>query len=256
MFKAIRISILLLVLLFVVLNTWLTQKRSTDWNNSLRMKVYPINADGSAETARYIASLSHDTFADIEDFMRRETERYGSSLERPVRVALGEPISDQPPKIEPDASVFGVMLWSLKMRWWVSSATSDQDSIEPDVSMFVRYHSEGGQIRLENSLGVQKGMYGIVNAYAGRRYAGTNNVIIAHELIHTLGGTDKYEPGSGQPQNPDGLAEPQRKPLYPQRYAEIMGGRVALAADDAVIPKSLKYAVIGDLTAREIRLTD
>jgi hypothetical protein len=35
-----------------------------------------------------------------------------------------------------------------------------------------------------------------------------------------------------------------------------MGGRIALAADDAVIPKSLKYAVIGTLTASEINLAE
>jgi hypothetical protein len=35
-----------------------------------------------------------------------------------------------------------------------------------------------------------------------------------------------------------------------------MAGRIALAEDDAVIPKSLKYALIGPLTAREIGLTD
>jgi hypothetical protein len=38
--------------------------------------------------------------------------------------------------------------------------------------------------------------------------------------------------------------------------AEIMGGRIALAANDAVIPMSLKYAVIGPLTASEIKLAD
>jgi len=35
-----------------------------------------------------------------------------------------------------------------------------------------------------------------------------------------------------------------------------MGGRIALAADDSVIPKNLDYAVIGPLTAREINLAD
>ena len=35
-----------------------------------------------------------------------------------------------------------------------------------------------------------------------------------------------------------------------------MGGRIALAEDDAVVPKSLRYVVIGPLTAREIRLID
>ncbi len=35
-----------------------------------------------------------------------------------------------------------------------------------------------------------------------------------------------------------------------------MGGRIPLAADDAVIPQSLRFAIIGPATAREIRLTE
>jgi hypothetical protein len=35
-----------------------------------------------------------------------------------------------------------------------------------------------------------------------------------------------------------------------------MGGRIALAENDSVIPKSLKYAVIGPRTASEINLTN
>ena len=83
-----------------------------------------------------------------------------------------------------------------------------------------------------------------------------NNFIIAHEFLHTLGATDKYSPVNGHPIAPDGLADPGRKPLYPQKQAEIMGGRIALAEDDSVIPKSLKYSLIGPLTASEINLTD
>ncbi len=142
------------------------------------------------------------------------------------------------------------------MRWWASRIASDQDDPDPDVRIFVRYHRPNDGFRLENSVGLQKGMVGVVNARASRRHAGGNNVIIAHEFMHTLGASDKYELGSGQPTAPDGLAEPDRTPLYPQRWAEIMGGRIALAADDAVIPKSLKYVVIGPITATEIRLTN
>jgi len=148
------------------------------------------------------------------------------------------------------------MLWSLKMRWWASSTAGQQDSIAPDVRIFVRYHRPQDSYVLENSVGLQKGMVGIVNARASRRHQGMNNVVIAHEFLHTLGATDKYDPGTGQPIAPDGLAEPDRNPLYPQRYAEIMGGRIAQAADDAVVPKSLKYVLIGPVTASEIRLAD
>lgn len=256
MFKAVRISILLFVLFFVVVSTWLTQARSTDWNNSLWVKVYPINADDSGEAATYIDRLKLDDFVDIESFLERETRRYANSLARPVRIELGEAIDTQPPQLLRDPGRIAVMLWSLKMRWWANNVTDDQDRINPDVRIFVRFHTPDSAIVLENSVGLQKGMVGIVNAYASRRYRGTNNVIIAHEFLHTLGATDKYSRGDGQPTAPHGLAEPDRDPLYPQRYAEIMGGRIALAEDDSVIPKSLDYAVIGPMTAREINLID
>ncbi|MBT8101405.1 MAG: hypothetical protein KJO95_00455 [Gammaproteobacteria bacterium] len=256
MFKAIRISILLFVLFFVAVSTWLTQARSTDWNNSLWVKVYPINGDDTAASGKYIEGLRLSDFKSIESFLERETGKYAASLDRPVRIELGQAIDEQPPELGGETGALSVMLWSLKMRWWAGSITDDQDRIEPDVRMFVRYHTPDATISLENSVGLQKGMVGIVNGYASRRYRETNNVIIAHEFLHTLGATDKYDPGTGQPIGPDGLAEPDRKPLYPQQYAEIMGGRIALADDDAMIPKSLRHTVIGPLTAREINLID
>ena len=256
MFKAVRVVILLLILFFVATNAWLSQSRSTDWNNSLWVKVYPINADGSDASAEYIAQLQTDDFAAIKAFIARETARYGKSLDRPLRMELGRPIKTQPPVVEPGAGVFGVMLWSLKLRWWASSTAGEQDKIDPDVRIFVRYHRPDGDFILENSIGLQKGMVGIVNARAGRRQQGSNNVIIAHEFLHTLGATDKYDLATGNPVVPEGLAEPNRKPVFPQRYAEIMGGRIAQTEYDAIVPKSLKYVIIGPLTASEIRLSD
>ena len=255
MFKAVRITILLLILLVVAVNTWLSQVRSTDWNNSLWVKVYPINADSSDVVQKYINRLEADDFAAIESFIAREASRYGKTISRPVRMELGRQIHEQPPEVEKH-SAMGIMLWSLKLRWWASNTAGEQDEITPDVRIFVRYHRPDRVVVLENSVGLQKGMVGIVNAYASRRHRGANSVIIAHEFLHTLGATDKYDPANGQPMAPDGLAEPERKPLYPQRFAEIMGGRIALAEDDAVIPKGLKYALIGPLTASEINLID
>jgi hypothetical protein len=256
MFKAVRISILLFVLLFVALSAYLTQARSTDWNNSLWIKIYPINADGSAAVAKYIQSMKASDFKGIETFLAREATRYAVSVERPVRIELGSEVKAQPPELQRQPNTLSVMLWSLKMRWWASSTTSDQDRIDPDVRIFVRYHKPDLAVVLEDSVGLQKGMVGIVNGYASRHYRGTNNVIIAHEFLHTLGASDKYSPFDGQPSGPDGLGEPDRRPLYSQRYAEIMGGRIALAEDDSLIPKSLKYAVIGTLTASEINLSE
>ena len=253
-FKVIRIFLLLTVLLFVSLSTYLTQARSTDWNNSLYVKIYPISADDSATVARYIARLERDTFTGIEDFVQREARRFGHQIDRPVRIRLGQEIGEQPPSLDGERSRLDVMWWSLRMRWWARSVASPQDEITPDVRIFVRYHAPAEHIVLESSVGLQKGMVGIVNAYASRRQAGANNVIIAHEFLHTLGATDKYDPSDGTPEFPDGYAEPERRPLHPQRKAEIMGGRIAVSELEANMPKNLQHAVIGDKTAEEIRL--
>lgn len=256
MFKFIRIAVLLLILFFVSVSTWLTQSRSTDWNDSLWVKVYPINADGSTAARDYIQTLDLDDFAAIEEFITRETAKFGRTLARPVRMELGDEIFEQPPAMKDRPGTLDIMLWSLKMRWWASDVTDPQDTVNPDVRIFVRYHSPVDDIVLENSVGLQKGMVGVVNAYASRRHAGSNNVIIAHEFLHTLGATDKYNPATGLPEFPLGFAEPEQSPKFPQEFAEIMGGRIPLAADDAVIPKSLRYVVIGGTTAREIRLAE
>jgi hypothetical protein len=254
--KKVRIALLLFILFFVAFSSWLTQARSTDWNGSLWVKIYPINADGSGAVSRYIERLDVDDFSGIEAFIARETARYENPVKRPIRVELGREIRDQPPQLGASPSLFSVMFWSLKMRWWSSSITDSQDKIDPDVRIFVRYHEPNLAIMLENSVGLQKGMVGIVNGYASRNHRGTNNFIIAHEFLHTLGASDKYSVEDGHPIAPDGLGEPELVPLYPQRFAEIMGGRIALERDDSIMPKSLKRTVIGPLTAREINLTD
>ncbi|MEL6871095.1 MAG: hypothetical protein AAFO81_14945 [Pseudomonadota bacterium] len=254
MFKLIRITILSAILLFVALDAWLSQVRSTDWNDSLWVSVYPIHADASAGTREHIASLTDETFAAIETFFQRETQRYGGSLERPVRITLKPSIGEQPPTLADQPNVFEIMLWSLRMRWWTGSITKGLDDIRPDIRVFIRYHEPTGRLALENSIGVQRGMYSIVNAYTGRTNVQRNNVVIAHEMLHTIGATDKYDPGSNQPVAPDGLAEPAKSPLYPQRFAEIMGGRIATSPAEAVMPSSLGRVVIGEQTATEIGL--
>jgi hypothetical protein len=77
-------------------------------------------------------------------------------------------------------------------------------------------------------------------------------VVVAHELLHTLGATDKYARASGQPLEPDGLGDPQQQPRYPQRFGEIMAGRIASSARQAEMPDGLDRMLVGPATAREI----
>jgi hypothetical protein len=91
--------------------------------------------------------------------------------------------------------------------------------------------------------------------FATKQMAGSNNIVIAHELMHTFGATDKYDFGTGQPLYPVGYADPALKPLFPQASAEIMAGRRAISPTNAEMPLSLQAVVVGPATADEIRWT-
>jgi hypothetical protein len=150
--------------------------------------------------------------------------------------------------------LIGTAWWSLKLRWfaWRQATVS---RAPPRVRLFVLYHDPTTLKSVPDSHGMQKGLIGVVHAFALRPMAGSNSIVITHELLHTLGATDKYDPSTGAPLFPIGFADPDRKPLYPQDEAEIMAGRRALSAQDAEMPAALSAGVVGPATALEIRWT-
>jgi len=252
MWRRIRISILLLILLFVALNTYFDRVYSTDWDIPLRVVVYPINGDGSEVSEGYVSRLSSADLLALEAFFRERATGYGIALDPPVRFYLGTQLRDLPPMLTPGASIPGVMWWSLRARWWAWQVPEPPTGSVPDIQLFVLYHDPSRTRALPHSVGLSKGRFGIVNAFADRRAAGSNDTVLAHELLHTLGATDKYDPGSNQPRYPQGYAEPAREPRHPQRSAEIMAGRIPITAGESEIPESLAQVVVGPQTAHEI----
>lgn len=254
MFKKIRIAVLLLVLFIVGMNAWRSRAQAVAWEHPLQVVVFPINGDGSDASARYIAGLTADRFEPVDAFMAEQAKRYRVELtygQAPVRVALAPEVVSKPPPPPERGNVLAVMAWSLRMRYWAWKH-GDAEGMPAQVRMFVVFHDPAAHPRLAHSIGLEKGLIGVVNAFAAPEMAGQNNLVIAHELLHTVGATDKYDYASNLPAYPDGYAEPARAPRYPQTMAEIMGGRIPVSATEAVIPESLQSAAIGEKTAREI----
>jgi hypothetical protein len=218
----------------------------------LRVAVFPINGDGSDEAETFIRRLDADTFRNLENFFVEEAAEYGIRMEQPIRFSLAPQITGLPPVIDPDANVLSVVWWSLRTRYWAWRVPRNPPGAAPDIKLFVLYHDPARSPSLPHSVGLQKGLFGIVNVFADREMLGSNDTVIAHELLHTLGATDKYDLSNNQPRHPDGYAEPDKQPLYPQSFAELMGGRIPLSADTSQIPESLHQVVINRSTALEI----
>lgn len=251
MFKAIRVAILLFIFVLVALGTWRAKIHSVEWKYTLPVNIYLVNGDGSAVSVAYMRNLSVDDFKPISAFMHEEAARYGRSNHASIEVRLGGVINARPPDPPSNGSVLEVIVWSLKMRWW-AYRNADPVGPGPQVKMFLLYFDPAQSQRLGHSIGLQKGLIGRVNVFASRDMAMQNNVVIAHEFLHTLGATDKYYAATNQPVYPEGYADPDLKPVLPQRYAEIMAGRIPLSQTRAETPASLDDALIGSKTAQEI----
>ena len=252
-FKNFRILLLIFILCAVALYSKDQRLVTQGWYRPLDIVVFPINADGSSNVDRYIDDLSEKDFSSIDTFIARESKKFDDVVtSTPTRTTLGSKVNSFPPKPpEPGANPVKIALWSLKLRWWAMKNTPDDESNKHRVRIFVLYHESADGKKLEHSLGLQKGLLGIVHAFADDEQTKQNNVVIAHEFLHTVGATDKYD-SAGHPIPPDGLAEPDRNPMYPQRRAEIMAGTVAISTTQSKMASSLKKCVVGNKTATEI----
>jgi len=251
--KQVRIFLLLLILLVVAVRAWQDRSGATSWKSPLWVGLFPIAADDSPVTARYVAALTREDFLDIETFFAAQAPRYGRNLDQPVRIELYPASTRLPPLLEPGTGPVGIAWWSLKLRWFAAHAATGP--VPPRIRLFVLFHDPQRLPALPDSHGMQKGLVGVVHVFADRALAGSNDVVIAHELLHTLGATDKYALGSGAPIFPQGFADPDAHPLYPQAQAEIMAGRRPLSPTEFEMPSSLRDAMVGPATAAEIRWT-
>jgi hypothetical protein len=251
-FGAIRLAILLAVLIFVALGAWLDRRRSTDWDGTLRVTVYPVAADEDPVTTRFVAGLDAEAFSGLTDFIADEAARYGVKIDDPVRVRVSHAVREPPPAAPTDPGPFSVALWSLRLRYWAWRVAANDPLPPPDVQVFALYHTpDGGQVA-PDSTGLRKGLVAVTHVFSGDAAAGSNQVVLTHEFLHTLGATDKYDRRTGQPLAPMGLGDPAKNPLYPQDTGEIMAGRIATSASAAGIPDSLEHMTVGPVTAREI----
>jgi hypothetical protein len=139
------------------------------------------------------------------------------------------------------------------MRLYAGRASRASGRPPPQVRIFVHFHDPEFTSQVPHSVGLQKGLVGVVHAYAHAAMRGSNNVVIAHEIFHTLGASDKYDSATLAPLFPIGFAEPELSPVFPQRFSEIMAGRRAVSAAESEMPESLADVLVGEATAREIR---
>jgi hypothetical protein len=251
-FKRLRIAVLLYVLLFVSAAQFFMARHTTDWDAPLWVDIYTVAGDDDAITRRYVDGVSTNEFADAEAFLTREAQRYGVALEQPFKFRIIGEHTAGIPRLDSGAGALDILWWSLRMRWLATRLRWQDDEPSGDITVFAVFHEPSEGISLDRSTALHKGLIAVANLFADRTARGTNQIVLAHELLHTLRATDKYSLSSNSPLFPDGYAAPDARPLLPQTKAELMAGRIPLDEHNAEMPATLREVVIGAATAREI----
>jgi hypothetical protein len=249
-FRYFRYLVLLLVLLFVIVHENRVKDRVASWDEVLQVQIFAINGDRRAATGNYIKTLKLSDFSPVEAFVNREAKRYGMP-EDAIKISYAGELESGPPQPPREPNVLKNIFWSLHFRAWAMYQSYHEGKESLDVNLFISYYDTSTSQTLRHSVGLQRGLIGLINGFASRNYNGSNNVVIAHELMHTLGASDKYNQAN-LPIHPRGYADPYLVPLHPQYLAEIMGGRIPVSSTAANIPQKLSQVVIGVFTAAEI----
>ena len=106
--------------------------------------------------------------ADIEKFLNEEARGYGIGIARPVSVELYPPVAERPPERAANSNVLQNMWWSLKLRMYARRAARASGKPPPQVRIFVLYHDPVFHQAVPHSVGMQKGLVGVVHAFATR----------------------------------------------------------------------------------------
>lgn len=250
-FRLLRIIILLTILGIVAASQYQTYRQTAQWQQSQWAVIYPINADNDPKTQDYINTLNLHKFAEIETYLNREAHRYGVDLATPFTLQLAPQIASKPPILANERTLLATIWFSLKLRYY-GLTTNSYEGPEPDIKIYINYFAPKAKLKLAHSVGIEKGKISVINAVASWKFTPFTNVIITHEILHTVGATDKYDMASNLPHFPEGYGDPNQSPLLPQTRAEIMGGAIIISKIKLELPMNLSETTVGKMTATEL----
>lgn len=255
-FRRARIAALLGVLVFTAAwgasTSWHRHVR-TRWDRPLQVGLVLLAREGELDPEHWRRGASV-----LSSRLAAEMERWRGPGPAPFQVTVVGPLRWEGGLPMTPAS--GSLLDRVRHAIDVWSTSREVDRLSGGAAggfdlrvLFLADSMGGGPLGFAEGSGALNGEVALVRGSA----AGDLSIplqAIGHELLHTVGATDKYDPG-GHAREPDGLADPDRTPRYPQVHAEWMVGEIPTGPGAGRLPDSLEELRIGPATAREIGWT-
>ena len=267
-----RQGALLLVLLVVAIWGWLTYRadhHTFAWDRKVSIGVVAL-LDDDGETAqkaewfiqRFLSQSGggKNTLGEVQSWLQKEYARHTGDAQSIVEFFVRGPVRlATPPPDLPEAEDSFFTRWN-GVRTFINyfkeiSRRDELQLAQCDATLFVYFYDYHDQKRRHmfahlDSLASRSDRMGICFVPTTKKHAGYSTAVVAHELCHTFGASDKYDGGVSL--YPAGYAEPDRQPRYPQRHGEIMSlGRPVSAGVDRPV-RGLRECIVGDTTAEEM----
>jgi hypothetical protein len=253
--RALRVSLLLVLLVAVVVyaaHDVLSRRARNEWKRTLDVAFVVVTQPG-VDTAAVAALRSR--VPDLAARLTSELHRYRPDAPAPFAFTLYGPA----PLVEPLPVPEDGLLGAVKYAYGLHRFTSDVDGRLGvpgrgfDARLYLVLSAPTDRAVVEG-MSEHGGRIGVARAELDPHTLDNAHIVAAHQHFHTLGASDHYGP-DGRALVPDGLAEPDRSPLYPQEFAEIMARNRPVSPASEERPESLAELAVGPSTAREVGWT-
>jgi hypothetical protein len=190
--------------------------------------------------------------AELEEWSQAEFERHKGPMHfPPVAFRLTSPVTAPHPPLPPSDVPLSERAAAALAFEQAARALDEAAGVTPEDTIVIDVLLGEGESSAVEGLAEREGRRGVVLGNALETELGLELVATLHEVLHCVGATDKYD-ADGRAVAPEGLAEPGRRPLYPQAFGEVMVGEVPLSERSGRPIRSLDEARVGEATAREI----
>ena len=258
MFFRIRLTFLLSVLVCVLLWAWRdvhNRRERNNWDRPLSVAIVLVRMGRIDDAA---IDAFHARLKALDTRLSDEAHRYRPDAVHPFVFHFVGPVDvDQPPPKPAGESIVDAAKQSWALWRWTSrvdtAANIDSEAYDSRIYVAARLPASGALMMIEGD-SQEGGRIGAVEVELDPSMVDFSLFVAAHELLHTLGASDKYD-AEGRTLIPGGLADPSRVPLYPQPFAEVMARNRPVSADVELPPDRLDQLAVGRDTAREIGWT-